>query len=201
MQLRHLVLILAVPGAACAPKGTSQPAPQPSFPTSSAQKPAVPPKPIEPTKPVEPTPSKPEPSAKLQLRLAAATVVNGGKVELFAENVGATDFVFHHPGASNGCGRFRWIIDLVHDGGVHYSNDHSGPGMACTMAIIPPSDITVPAGGNAKLVIDTGRDWYVVNVKGGRPTMRPAAARLEIGNYRVIVRGVGVPLTTTLTVQ
>ena len=198
-RLALAIASFAILATGCTSSSTTEPTGPVPGPTAGPTTPAPAPAPT-PTPAPAPTPTPAPAQAALQLRLAAPAVDRGQSVALFVDNTGASDFVFHHPGASNGCGRFRWVIDLVHEGGVHYSNDYSGPDMVCTMAIVPPSDITVAVSKPAELRIDTSARWYVTNAKGGIAG-QAVTAPLQPGNYRVVVRGVGVPLQTALTVR
>lgn len=155
-----LALIIALAATtACAPNSRPLPeAPQPA-PTQAPTPPDVP---VEPTPPLrgDAPDDGPKKGPKLVLKIANTNAQAGDVIAVQLMNDGDADFVYHFPGASNGCGRFRWEATLVHEDGTALSARPWRRDELCTMAIIPPYDIVIKPGEAHELSVDTGATWW-----------------------------------------
>lgn len=134
--------------------------------------------------------------AKVELRASASSVAAGGSIELTLVNVGERPFVFEHPGASNGCGAFRWALSARSKGGEGFV-DRSLHGHGCTMAIVPPRRIEIAPGASVPITLDTSRGFYPDDAGA---SLTGDAKPLPPGEYVVTVSGAELALSTSLTI-
>jgi hypothetical protein len=146
----------------------------------------------------EATPPQQKIEHALVLKLSADQISSGDTVEVIIENSdAANDFVYRYPGASSGCGAFKWTVHVSRDGESHYTNTMpQGPETLCTAEMIPPRDIVVPAGGQHKFTLNTQSLFFV---KGPAGTF--TSEKLAPGTYTVTTFSLGVPLKANLVVR
>jgi len=104
--------------------------------------------------------------------------------------------VFEHPGASNGCGAFRWALSARSASGEGFV-DRSLRGHGCTMAIVPPRRIEIAPGASLLITLDTSRGFYRDEAGG---SLTGDASPLQPGEYVVTVGGAELALSTSLTI-
>ncbi|MBI2392213.1 MAG: hypothetical protein HYV09_21680 [Deltaproteobacteria bacterium] len=112
-----------------------------------------------------------------------AKVTIGDPIPIEIANVDDHDFVFFHPGGSNGCEGFHWAVRLVTPAGVSISD--TGPTQACTQALVPPRWIVLPKGQSLRLEQPTDVPFYKVGAVG----LNVPAVKLLPGKHAVHVQG------------
>jgi hypothetical protein len=130
--------------------------------------------------------------AKIELR-SVKQVRAGQSFTLTLVNVGSQAFRFDHPGASNGCGAFRWTVSAANDRGQSFFDGSDRRGQMCTMAIVPPRTIVIGPGEAVDITV--GRLFR-------EGPMRDDAGSVELpaGEYSFSVMGAGLVLSTAVTI-
>ncbi len=116
--------------------------------------------------------------AKLELQEPESGYVHGRSLAMTVVNTGDEDWVYHYPGASNGCGSW-YGISLTDAKGNTWSA--VSPLQMCAAVEIPGFDVTIPAGKAEVFAFDGALDqvWYRVN---GLPDAENGV-RLKPGKY------------------
>lgn len=197
-----------------APAATEKAAPTPIASNTTSTSPPVlvtpgpgdkgnPGSPVEPgDKPVatDAPPSAPK-SAKIELRLPDSVVI-GDAIPIELVNVDDHDLMYWHPGATNGCGSFRWETDILDAHQSRYSKDSREQPRFCAAVMIPPRWITIHKGEKISYTIST-QDHYYVFPFGAMPgvTKAQGPVPLKPGVYTIQVQGAGLSLSGQVKIK
>lgn len=159
-----------VPGASAAPSPSAATSSVPAGSSSAAAEKSA------------PAPDPKPANAKLSLVLPAKVTI-GEPIAIEIVNVDDHDFVFYHPGGSNGCEGFQWAVRLVTPAGTSISD--VGPTQACTQALVPPRWVVLPKGQSVRFDQPTDVPFYEVGVVD----WNAKPVKLLPGKYAVHVQG------------
>jgi len=184
---------------ACFALAACSSSPEPTKPAQPTKAKPVQTKPADPQPPETPPPAtapkQPAPAGvRLTVEPSPTQVKAGNVVTLTVYNRGNKELRYMHPGGSNGCAAFSWQVFLETKESVFYSQTPPRNRRVCTMAIVPPRQIVIPAGGaGGTITLRTGGAWYAddshaSSAAANMPKHKPGNP-LPPGVYRVVVNG------------